>query len=168
MNSLYNHPKIKAMISFTHGEGYGRPLLEFSATGKPVIAPNWSGQVDFLKYATLLPGQLNKIHPSAADQFLLQDTQWFTVDYGYAAAIIRDCMENYKTYLDKGRKQAYVARTEFNLDKMASEFVSMIDDALATIPKPVQLNLPKLVKTNNNNPVTSPKITLPKLNKVTI
>ena len=38
MNSLYNHPKIKALVSFTHGEGYGRPLLEFSVTGKPVIA----------------------------------------------------------------------------------------------------------------------------------
>ena len=34
MNSLYNHPKIKAMISFTKGEGFGRPLLEFSLTGK--------------------------------------------------------------------------------------------------------------------------------------
>ncbi len=35
---LYNHPKVKATLSFTHGEGFGRPLLEFSMTGKPVIA----------------------------------------------------------------------------------------------------------------------------------
>jgi glycosyltransferase involved in cell wall biosynthesis len=49
MNALYNHKKIKAMISFTKAEGFGRPLLEFSSTGKPIIAPHYSGQADFLK-----------------------------------------------------------------------------------------------------------------------
>ena len=48
MNELYNNKKIKSMISFTKGEGYGRPLLEFSLTGKPIIASGWSGQTDFL------------------------------------------------------------------------------------------------------------------------
>ena len=28
VNELYNHPKVKAMVSMTHGEGFGRPLLE--------------------------------------------------------------------------------------------------------------------------------------------
>ena len=28
MNQLYNHPKVKVHVSFTHGEGFGRPLLE--------------------------------------------------------------------------------------------------------------------------------------------
>ena len=32
MNSLYNHPKMKAMVSFTKGEGFGRPLAEFALT----------------------------------------------------------------------------------------------------------------------------------------
>jgi len=41
MNSVYNHPKVKAMVSLTHGEGYGRPLAEFSSSsGKPIIASN--------------------------------------------------------------------------------------------------------------------------------
>ena len=47
MNQLYNHPKVKAHVSFTHGEGFGRPLLEATLSEKPVIASNWSGQVDF-------------------------------------------------------------------------------------------------------------------------
>ncbi len=38
------HPKIKAMVSFTHGEGFGRPLLEFKTTNKP-IAPNISSHL---------------------------------------------------------------------------------------------------------------------------
>ena len=48
LNYLYNHPKIKSMVSFTHGEGFGRPLLEACFSEKPIIAPDWSGQKDFL------------------------------------------------------------------------------------------------------------------------
>jgi hypothetical protein len=43
MNELYNHGKVKAMISLTKGEGFGRPLLEFSLVNKPIIASGWSG-----------------------------------------------------------------------------------------------------------------------------
>ena len=49
MNEIYNHPKIKAMVSFTKGEGFGRPLLEFSLLNKPIIASGWSGHLDFLE-----------------------------------------------------------------------------------------------------------------------
>jgi glycosyltransferase involved in cell wall biosynthesis len=44
MNSVYNHPKIKAMLSMTKGEGFGRPLAEFATTGKPIIVSAYSGQ----------------------------------------------------------------------------------------------------------------------------
>ena len=58
MNELYNHPKVKVHISFTKGEGFGRPLLEASLSEKPVMVSNWSGQLDFLNKnnAILLPG----------------------------------------------------------------------------------------------------------------
>jgi glycosyltransferase involved in cell wall biosynthesis len=77
MNALYNHPKVKAMVSFTKGEGFGRPLAEFAMTGKPIIASNWSGHIDFLHkdYCTLLPGQLTEVHKSAADPFLIRKVQ---------------------------------------------------------------------------------------------
>ena len=46
---MYNHPKVKAHLTFTHGEGFGRPLLEEkSFGGKPIIAPISTGQADFL------------------------------------------------------------------------------------------------------------------------
>ena len=48
LNSLYTHPKIKAIVSATHGEGYGLPLFEAAANGLPVVAPGWSGHLDFL------------------------------------------------------------------------------------------------------------------------
>jgi glycosyltransferase involved in cell wall biosynthesis len=164
MNSLYNHPKVKAMVSFTHGEGYGRPLLEFTLAEKPVIASNWSGHIDFLKHATLLPGELKEVHDSATDNWIVKGSKWFTVNYGYAIAILRDVVDNYKTYLNTAKRQAYVSRTDFSLDKMSEKFCEYIDAGINSVPKQVQLQLPKLKKVGEST--EAPKITLPKLKKV--
>jgi glycosyltransferase involved in cell wall biosynthesis len=163
MNSLYNHPKIKAMVSFTHGEGFGRPLLEFSLTGKPIIASDWSGQVDFLhkEYTTLLPGQVTQVHKSAIDQFIIKGAGWFTVNYAYAAKVLQDVMKNYKLYLNRSRKQAHYSRTEFSRDKMSEKFCEIVDKGLQKVPQQVGLKLPKLQKVG-----TDKKIKLPKLKKV--
>ena len=163
MNSLYNHPKIKAMVSFTKGEGFGRPLLEFSLTGKPVIASDWSGQQDFLhkEYATLLPGEITQVHPSAVDRFVQKDSGWFTVNYSYAAKVLQDVMDNYKKYLQKSRKQGHYSKTNFSLDKMAEKFCTIIDKSLKSVPQPTQLILPKLKKVGGTNP----KLKLPELKK---
>ena len=48
MTALYQHPKIKCMVSLTHGEGFGLPLFEAAYNKIPIIAPAWSGHVDFL------------------------------------------------------------------------------------------------------------------------
>ena len=49
-NALYNHEKIKCLVSLAHGEGFGLPLFEAAYNGLPIIAPNWSGHVDFLNH----------------------------------------------------------------------------------------------------------------------
>jgi hypothetical protein len=48
MTSLYRHSKIKAIISTTHGEGFGLPLFEAAYNELPVLATDWSGHLDFL------------------------------------------------------------------------------------------------------------------------
>ena len=155
MNELYNHPKVKASVSFTKGEGYGRPLLEASIAGKPVIAPNYSGHVDFLdsEMSILLPGEIKQIHPSAAVQdMLIPESGWFTVDYKKAAETLEDVYKNYKKYIDGAKKQAYRSRTIFSLEEMSNLLLTILEDK---VPKPVQLKLPQLKK-----------IELPKLKKV--
>jgi glycosyltransferase involved in cell wall biosynthesis len=155
MNELYNHSKVKASVSFTKGEGYGRPLLEASISGKPIIASNYSGHLDFLdpEMSILLPGEIRQIHPSAVVQdMLLPESGWFTVDYKKSSDILEDIFKNYKKYVDRAKKQAYRSRTEFNLDKMSEKLINMLEEK---IPKPVQLKLPQLKK-----------IELPKLKKV--
>jgi glycosyltransferase involved in cell wall biosynthesis len=48
LHSLYRNEKIKTYVTTTRGEGYGLPLFEAAYSGLPVIAPAWSGHVDFL------------------------------------------------------------------------------------------------------------------------
>ena len=161
MNSLYNHPKINAMISFTKGEGFGRPLMEFGITGKPIIASDWSGHKDFLKYATLLPGELTNVHSTAADKFILRGSKWFTVNYGYASKILQDIVTNYKKYCEISRKQPHHVKTNFSLAVMSKKFCDIVDNGLQSVPQQMSLKLPKLKKVTE-----APKIKLPKLNKV--
>ena len=107
MNGLYNHPKVKAMVSFTHGEGFGRPLLEFYITGKPVIVSSWSGHMDFMKeYGILLGGEIKQIHKSSViKDMLIPESSWFYVNYDDATQILKDVHKNYKKYIPKTRKQ---------------------------------------------------------------
>ena len=162
MNSLYNHPKMKAMLSFTKGEGFGRPLLEYSITGKPIIAPGWSGQLDFLnpEYSVLLPGGLTKVHPATADEFILADADWFTVNYQYASKMIKDIYKNYKRFTVNSRKTTQYVKDNFTLDKMTEKFTAILKER-CNIPEPVALNMPKLKKVG----ATPGKLKLPKLTK---
>jgi glycosyltransferase involved in cell wall biosynthesis len=154
MNALYNHSKVKAMISFTKAEGFGRPLLEFSSTGKPIIAPHYSGQADFLKkdFICALPGQLTPIHPSAQNEFLIGDAKWFTPDYGYASKMMQEVLKNYKTWLTLGKRQRYFALSTFTEEAVSlvyDQVLASIDAGVNMIPKAIELKLPKLQKVGN-------------------
>jgi glycosyltransferase involved in cell wall biosynthesis len=151
MNELYNHSKVKAMVSFTKGEGFGLPLLEFTATGKPVICSAYSGPLDFLnpEYSVLLPGKLTKIDGSAANEWLPKEGEWFTVSYQYAGQVLSDVFENYDKYLEKSRKSVKFTKDNFSLEKMTEKFLELLEkdvNFVNNIPKQVQINLPQLKK----------------------
>ena len=146
VNQLYNHSKIKTMVSLTKGEGFGRPLLEFSQTKKPIIASNWSGHTDFLnhEFTSLIPGELTKIHPSAqVKDMLIEDSMWFTADYGYVSGLLKDYFENYKNYQDQGKRLAYYCKTNFSFDKMQEKLGVILEEKT---PKQIELKLPQLKK----------------------
>ncbi len=167
MNQLYNHPKVKAMACFTKGEGFGRPLLEFSLTNKPIITTNWSGHIDFLdkEHTTLLNGEIKQIHPSAViENMLIPESGWFTPNPAEINHYFKDVFENYKTYQEKGKRQGYKSRTEFSFEKMKIKVNELFEQHIPTIAQQSQLTLPKLKKINNTPEL--PKIKLPKLKKL--
>ena len=148
MNNLYNHPKVKAMISFAKGEGYGRPLAEFCLSKKPVIASGWSGQVDFLdgEFAVLISGELTQTHPSAQSQgLILPGALWFTIDHNLAAKALEDVFAHYKKYEERGKRQGHKIKTEFSFDNMVL-FLKGYLDKYANVPKQVEFKLPQLTK----------------------
>ena len=154
MNLLYNHPKVKAMISFTKAEGFGRPLLEFSTTSKPIIAPHYSGQADFLKkdFICALPGGLTEIHPSAQNEFLINGAKWFTPDYTYAGKMFKEVQKNYKKWQELAKRQRYFVNSTFTKTAAAAVYetvLNIIDNDINKIPKAVELKLPKLEKINS-------------------
>jgi glycosyltransferase involved in cell wall biosynthesis len=168
MNALYNHPKVKAHVSFTKGEGYGRPLAEAAISGKPVITTNWSGHTDFLHpdYSILLPGQLMPVHESAIMKGLVNEgSRWFYVNPDYAGKILKDVYKNYKKYKERCRKLSHHIKSNFSLEKMAELLNTYIKEKVNTGPERVALNLPKLKKVDSGASEV-PKIKLPKLNKV--
>jgi glycosyltransferase involved in cell wall biosynthesis len=152
MNGLYEHRKVKAMLNFTKGEGFGRPLLEFSLTGKPVIVSNWSGHLDFLKTgAVLLEGELKNVHESAADQFLLKESQWFNVNISKALTTIKDVYKNYDKYKVESFQLGKQNKQNFSLEKMTKVFDVILNQYgiyTKIQPKFQQLQLPKLKMLN--------------------
>ena len=166
MNDLYNHPKVKAHINLTHGEGFGRPLLEASISQKPVITSNWSGHIDFLNkdLAVLLPGNLTNVERgSVPDDFMVDGSQWFTVNYQQASATMKDVYKKYKKYTLNAKKLGMVNKSKFSLDAMTRELGKILDKYVPEFPKEVKLELPKLKKVGSTE---LPKIKLPKLKKV--
>jgi glycosyltransferase involved in cell wall biosynthesis len=146
VNNLYNHSKIKAMVSLTKGEGFGRPLLEFSLSKKPIIASNWSGHLDFLhpEYNVLVGGSLTNVHQSAqVKDMILADSQWFTPNDASVADAFNNVYSDYNKYAELSKRQAHHAKTNFSFDKMAEKLDQILDNK---VPKQVELKLPSLPK----------------------
>jgi len=167
MNELYNHHKVKAFYLTTHGEGFGRPLLEASFTGLPVITSNWSGHLDFLdeKHSLLVAGEMKKVPKSVVwKNIIVEDSQWFVADSNSVSAALNYVFTNYNEVKKKALDLMKINREKFNTEKMIEEFKSILDKVSANIPTQVPINLPKLKKVNKKD---QPTIKLPKLKKVT-
>ena len=151
MNELYNHPKVKAMVSITKGEGFGRPLLEFCLSKKPLIVSGWSGHMDFMSpgNVVILGGGLEHVHESAANQWLLKETKWFQVDVSQIKKAYKDVFTRYKPYAVNGKKQGHFIKENFTWTKMKELVGEILDKNIPEFPKQVELkmplgNLPKL------------------------
>jgi len=158
MNTLYNHPKVKAHVSFTKGEGFGRPLLEASVSGKPVIASGWSGHMDFLRQdeAVLVGGELKNVHPSSVwENVIMAESQWFAADPQQCVNAMAAVFMDYKSFKDKAYNTADRNRKQFSYESIQKRTWELLDKYVPEFPKQIPLVLPKLKK-----------IELPKLNKV--
>jgi hypothetical protein len=147
INWLYNHPKVKAMVSHTKGEGFGRPLLEFTTTGKPLICSGWSGQLDFLhpNKSILIGGILENVDKSAAvKDMILEQSQWFKPDDAEVSRAYKEVFKKYKQFIVGAKKQRRNTLDYFKLEHMNNLVSTILEETVPTIPVQVPINLPEL------------------------
>ena len=136
MHSLYGHPQIKAMVSLTHGEGFGLPLFEAAYSALPIIAPGWSGQCDFLyappegskkkkggnkkvPYFAEVDYNIAPVHPAATWEGVVEkDSQWCYPEEGSYKMRLRQVRKQHSKWLKKAiTLQAWVLEN-FDSERM--------------------------------------------------
>ena len=141
MHSLYVHPQVKAMVSLTHGEGYGLPLFEAAYSALPVIAPGFSGQCDFL-YAPFQESKKkkggNKKHPYFAEVtfgmapvpqsavwagVIEADSQWCYPEEGSYKMRLRQVRKQYSKWKKKADKLQEWVLENFEEHDIMARFV---------------------------------------------
>ena len=145
LHSLYTHPKLKAFVTLTHGEGYGLPIFEAAYSGMPVVAPAWSGHCDFLFAPVKKKGttrtkirplfakvdyELKPIQKGAVWNGVLQkDSMWC---YGKENSYKRQLREVYKThsrFVGQAKKLKTYINKNFTAKQMHSEFIDALQPA---------------------------------------
>jgi len=134
---LYTHPKVKALLSLSHGEGFGLPIFEAAGYGLPVITTEWSGPTDFM----YCPNKEGKVKPHFARvNFTLgpvqpeaiwggvieKDTMWSFPVGNSAKSEMRGVYKDWDRYRGQAKRLATHIEKEFATDKIYDQFVNEI------------------------------------------
>ena len=101
IHALYSHPKIDAMVSFAHGEGFGLPLFEAAYSGLPIVTIGWSGHMDFLvdqkgerRFYDVAYDLANIQKEAVWDNVLIPESMWAFARPHDAKKQMRQCYED--------------------------------------------------------------------------
>jgi len=145
MTALYQHPKIKALVTLTHGEGFGLPLFEAAYNELPIIAPDWSGHVDFLHCPSTSKSDKGKVKAHFAkvdytldnvqkqavwDSVVQADSQWCFASPGSYKMKLRGAYKDYGRFKKQAKTLAKWVRKEMSQDKMYKAMAESIEAAL--------------------------------------
>ena len=138
MTGLYSHSKIKCLISTTHGEGFGLPFFEAASAGLPVIAPDWSGHMDFMSITDKRNGKqtplfstvdytLQNVQQEAVwDGVIQADSQWAFPEESSFKRRLREIRKDYDSAKKTANKLKRHVRKNFTSDIKNNEFVNSL------------------------------------------
>lgn len=126
---LMKSPKIKSMVSFTRGEGYGLPLIDAAASGLPILATNWSGHLEFLSKGhfskveyDLVPVSDKKIDGT----IFVRGARWAQVREGDAKKRMRKTVESYTKPKEWANELANVIREKYSIEAICDLYDQVI------------------------------------------
>ena len=143
MHALYRHPKISALLSVAHGEGFGLPLFEAAYSELPTVAPGWSGQLDFLINNNTkeecfynIAYDLHQIPEAVVwDGVIVKESAWAVPREQSAKQQMRACYADL-TAADSDKiknkfiEHAAYLHTEFSKEKRYAEMVNAAQEAI--------------------------------------
>jgi len=137
LTALYTHPKVKALVSLSHGEGFGLPIFEAAGYGLPVITTEWSGHTDFM-YCENKEGKvkphfarvdftLQPVQPEAVWNGVIEkDTMWAFPVGNSAKTQMRAVYKDHDRYRGQAKRLVTHIEKQFASDKIYEQFVNEI------------------------------------------
>ena len=143
MAGVYTHSKVKALVSLSHGEGFGLPIFEAAGYGLPVITTEWSGPIDFMYCAN----KEGKVKPHFArvnyamqpvqqeavwNGVIEKDMMWAFPNELSAKEQMREVYKNHDRFRGQAKRLAAHIEKEFEQNKMYEKFIAAINDNKTT------------------------------------
>lgn len=141
IRGLYRHPKIKALVTTTHGEGFGLPMFDAAIAGLPIAAPAWSSYVDFLyapkrdkktgkeknvAHFVKIDYELKPVQKEAVwDGVIVADSQWCWVKDFSVRESMRELRKNHGPHLSDSKKLSAHVLEEFSEEKQIKLFYEL-------------------------------------------
>ena len=136
VTALYKHPKIKAFIGLSHGEGFGLPLFEAAYNSMPVITTGWGGQCDFLymdekgKRKPMFADVNFDIGPIQEEAIwkgvLEKDSMWCYPHQGHYKMRLRQVRKNHDKWKKKANKLSKYLHKTFDSETQYKKFVDCV------------------------------------------
>ena len=155
MHEIHLNPKIKALVSLTHGEGFGLPIFGAAYMGTPVGATAWSGQLDFLVdekgenrfYDVAF--DLKQIPEQAEWQgVIVKDSMWAYPREPSAKYKMRECYNDIMDGKNDACDYANELKERFPPEKQYAAFIEAMElpDQSNDNPSPADLTHQKIVE----------------------
>lgn len=123
--SLYQHQKVKGLISLTHGEGFGLPLLEAAACGLPVCATNWSAHTEFLNLGnwTKVPASIEPIPANKEDGTIwMHGAKWANPQIEASKTALESFVSNIAQLTEEATNLQNKVLSAYSFEKISNKY----------------------------------------------